>query len=38
MLSRISRYGGAVIMSSLSGEMEDRLTKALAQFDVPAGV
>jgi uncharacterized membrane protein len=38
VLSRIARYGGHVVMSSLSADMEDRLTEALAQFNVPAGI
>jgi uncharacterized membrane protein len=36
VLGRISRYGGRVIKSSLSGESEDRLREALAQFNAPA--
>jgi len=36
VLERISRYGGHVMMSSLSADMEARLTEALAQFNAPA--
>jgi hypothetical protein len=34
----VSRFGGHVIMSSLTGEMEDRVTRALAQFATPTAV
>jgi len=36
VVSRVARYGGRVIQTSLEGDAESRLQAALAQFNVPA--